>query len=134
MPGDRPTEQELRKAYAPLVPKEQRAAYEQTKLPDMDFKYFSGASAELSLPYLSGSQPVVTRNLSPEGEFRFHTPEDQPRIAIDIGEGSQEPEVVLHTLMIDMEARQLEMVWRAAIEYPGLDWLPQLTKLEVQIA
>ncbi|MCC7335895.1 MAG: DUF2169 domain-containing protein [Pirellulaceae bacterium] len=134
MPGDRPTEQELRKAYAPLVPKEQRAAYEQTKLPDMDFKYFSGASAELSLPYLSGSQPVVTRNLSPEGEFRFHTPEDRPSIAIDIGEGSQEPEVVLHTLMIDMEARQLDMVWRAAIEYPGLDWLPQLTKLEVQIA
>ncbi|MEO8269508.1 MAG: DUF2169 domain-containing protein [Aureliella sp.] len=134
MPGDRPTEQELRKAYAALVPKEQRAAYEQTKLPDMNFKYFNGASAELFLPYLSGSQSVVTKNLSPDGEFSFQTPEDRPSIAIDIGEGIQEPEVVLQTLMIDMETRQLDLVWRAAIEYPGLDWLPNLTKLEVQIS
>ncbi len=134
MPGDRPTERELRKAYAALVPKEQRAAYEQAELPEMNFKYFSGASADLSLPYLSGSQSVSTKNLSPEGDLSFHTPEDRPEIAIDIGEGVQQPEVVLHTLMIDMQTRQLDMVWRAAIEYPGLDWLANLTKLEVHIA
>jgi hypothetical protein len=40
--------------------------------------------------------------------------------------GMQEPEVVLHTVMIRLEERQLDLVWRAAVPYPGPDWLPRM--------
>ena len=70
-------------------------------------------------------------NLSPEGDLFFHRPGDRPRIALDIGSGPQEPPAVLHTVMIHMEEREVDLVWRAAVPYPGPDWLPEMKKLEV---
>jgi hypothetical protein len=32
-----------------------------------------------------------------------------------------------------MEDRQLDVVWRGAVPYPGRDWLPQMRKMEVFI-
>ena len=133
MPADRATEQELRQAYTPLVPPEQRELYAQTKLPDMDFRFFNGASAGLAAPFLSGDEPVRAVNLTPEGELQFRLPGERPRLGLDIGEGLQEPPVVLHTVMIRMEERQVDLVWRAAVVYPGPDWLPQMRKMEVVV-
>jgi hypothetical protein len=47
--------------------------------------------------------------------------------------GVQEPLVVLHTVMIRMEDRQVDLVWRTAVPYPGPDWLPQMKKMEVLV-
>jgi hypothetical protein len=131
LPADRETEQQMRSAYAKLVPSEHREAYVTHGIPDMDFRFFNGASEGLSLPYLTGGDLVCTANLSPEGRLDFYLPTDPPRIALDIGSGIQAPEVVLHTVQIRMEERQVDMVWRAAVPYPGRDWLPQMRKMQV---
>jgi hypothetical protein len=133
MPADRALEQELRKAYSTLVPPAQRKLYEQTQLPAMDFRFFNGASIGLVLPFLSGAEQVRLLNLDVEGDTQFQLPDERPRVGLDIGQGMQEPEVVLHTVMIRMEVRQVDLVWRAAVPYPGPDWLPKMKKMEVLI-
>jgi hypothetical protein len=133
MPADRAVEQELRQAYAQVLPPGVRAVYADNQLPDMNFRFFNGASPGLVLPFLSGVEKVRLTNLSPEAEIAFQLPGDRPRIGLDIGGGVQEPRVVLHTVMIRMDDRQLDLVWRAAVPYPGLDWLPQMRKLEVLV-
>lgn len=133
MPADRATEQELRKAYAEAVPADQKEMYEKTKLPDMDFRYFNGASPGLVCPYLSGDEEIRLLNLDPEGDTKFQLPGETPKIGLDIGNGVQEPEVVLHTVMLRLEDRELDMVWRGAVPYPGPDWLPEMKKMEVHI-
>src|ERR1043166_1031124 len=134
MPADRPVEQELRKVYATLVPPAQRKLYEQTQMPDMDFRFFSGASPGLVLPFLSGTEQVSLLNLDPQGQTRFLLPGERPRIGLDLGQGLQEPVVVLHTVQMRMEQRQVDLVWRGAVPYPGPDWLPEMKKMEVVIA
>ena len=47
--------------------------------------------------------------------------------------GVQEPTVVLHTVQIRMEERQVDLVWRAAADYPGPDWLQEMKTMEVLI-
>lgn len=133
MPADRATEQEMRAAYAQLVPTDQREAYVQHGLPDMDFRFFNGASAGLALPFLQGGEAVRTANLSPEGRLDFRLPSDAPRIGLDIGSGVEATEVVLQTVQIRMEERELDLVWRAAVPYPGRDWLPQMRRMEVVV-
>jgi hypothetical protein len=135
MPADRATEQELRQAYAKLIPdSSQREAYLKHGLPDMDFRFFNGASRGLVFPYLKGGEQVAAENLTPEGTISFQLPHDAPRLGLDIGSGVQEPEVVMHTVMIRMEDRQVDVVWRGAVLYPGPEWLPEMRKMEVSVA
>jgi hypothetical protein len=133
MPADKPLERELRKAYAQSLPADKRKAYEDNHLPDMDFRFFNGASAGLVVPFLTGDEQVRTVHLTQEGEMAFQLPGERPQIGLDIGSGMQEEQVVLHTIMIRMEQKQLDLVWRAAFPYPGRDWLPQMTNMEVLI-
>ena len=107
--------------------------YEKTQLPNMDFRFFNGASPGLVLPWLSGEEVVGTSNLTPDGELRFQLPGDRPQLGLDIGSGVQEEPALLHTIMIRMEERQVDLVWRAAIPYPGPDWLPEMQKMEVYV-
>ena len=134
LPADRAVEQELRQAYAKLVPAEHREAYLKHGLPDMDFRFFNGASRGLAMPYLTGGEQVVTENLVPEGILTFRLPGEAPKIALDIGAGLQAPPVVLHTVMVRMDDRQVDLVWRVAVPYPGRDWFPQMRKMEVHVA
>jgi hypothetical protein len=133
LPADRPTEQEMRQAYAKLLPADQRAAYLKHGIRDMDFSFFQGASRGLAMPYLSGGEEVWTENLSPEGRLHFWLPPDKPRLGLDIGSGLQAPATVMHTVAIHMEERQIDIVWRCAVPYPGRDWLPQMQKMDVSI-
>jgi hypothetical protein len=133
MPADRPTEQQLRALYSKVIPPHQRALYSQTQLPDMNFAFFSGASPGLALPFLNGGEFIQTFHLTPEGALDFFLPSEEPRIGLDIGEGVQEPGVFLQTVMIRMEDRQVDLVWRSALPYPGPDWLPEMRKFEVQV-
>ena len=131
MPGDRAVEQQLRQAYALVVPADQREMYTQTRLPDMDFRFFNGASPGLVLPFLTGGEWVRLINLTPDGELRLQLPIERPKLGLDVGAGVQEPEVALHTVMIRADEGQLDLVWRGAVPYPGPDWLPQMRKMEV---
>ena len=133
MPADKAVEEELRQAYALAVPPAQRQQYLDAKLPDMDFRFFNGAPPGMVLPYLAGDEDITATNLSRDGSLSFALPGDKPRIGLDIGEGAQEPTVVLHTVMIRLDDRQVDLVWRAAVPYSGPDWLPEMRKLEVMI-
>jgi len=133
MPADRKYEEQLRAAYTELVPAEQRELYDQTRLPDMNFNFFHGASPGLALPFLNGNETITTINVTPEGSLAFQLPGELPRIGLDIGFGVQEPPVFLQTVMIRMEERLVDLVWRGAITYPGPDWFPEMRKMEVHI-
>jgi hypothetical protein len=134
LPRDRPVEQELRKAYAALLPADQREPYLKNGFRDMDFRFFNGASPGLALPVLKGGETVVTENVSPAGRLSFNLPKEAPRIGLDIGDGIQEPEVVMQTVMIRMDEGQIDIVWRGAVPYRGPEWLPEMRKMEVAIA
>jgi len=134
MPADRETEQELRKAYAALVPAEHRDTYLSNGIRDMDFHFFNGASSGLIMPYLTGDEEIATANLGPEGIVSFHLPGDMPEIGMDIGEGIMQTKVVIHTVMIHMEERQVDIVWRGAVPYKGPDWLVEMRKMETIIS
>jgi hypothetical protein len=134
MPADEGLEEELRNAYATVLPPDQKELYLKHRLPKMDFRFFNGASPGLAFPYLTGTETMVLENLTPEGRLEFALPGGKPRVQIDIGLGPQEPEAVLHTVQIHGEERQVDLVWRAAIPYPGPDWLSQMAKLDLTIA
>ena len=134
LPRDRAVEQELRQAYAQLVPADQREAYVNNGFRDMDFRFFNGASEGLALPFLQGGETILTENLHPDGRVSFQLPTDTPRIGLDIGGGAQEPPVVLHTVMIHMDEGQVDLLWRGAVVYEGPDWLPQMRKMDVLVS
>jgi hypothetical protein len=107
--------------------------YDKTGLPDMDFRFFNGASPGLVVSYLEGSEAITLRHVTREGELRFALAGERPEMEIDIGSGPLKPDVVLHTLVIRSEDRQLDLVWRGAIPYPGPEWLPQMRKCDIRI-
>ncbi len=131
MPGDAALEKELREANAALLDKKNRDLYLANPLPRMDFRYFNGAA--LSVPYLSGTETIRLENLTPEGVWEFKLPGQTPKVHIDMGLGPQDPQAVLHTVQIRGEDRQIDLVWRACVPYPGPDWLPQMTKLDLTV-
>ena len=134
MPGDRAFEQQLRRQYAQVVPPAQRADYEKTGLPDIDFTFFNGASRGLILPYLERGERLAFRNLHPSGDIIGALPEEWPIVTLDIGRGMPQPSRgVLQTVLVRLDALEIDLVWRAAFPYPGLDWLPQLRHMHVEI-
>lgn len=133
MPADRPVEQELRQAYAKLLPADQRGPYLTHGIRDMDFAFFNGASPGLVRPHLVGGEWIGTENLSRHGRLDFQLPGEAPRIGLDIGEGVQEPTVVLQTVMIRMDEGRVDLVWRGAVPYRGPDWLPEMRKMDVHV-
>ena len=133
LPRDRAVEQELRKTYAQLLPPDQREPYMKHGFRDMDFAFFNGASPGFVFESLAPGEAVATENLAPEGQLVFRLPKLTPRLGLDIGSGLELPEVALHTVMIDMDARLVDLVWRAAVPYRGPDWLPKMQKMDVLV-
>lgn len=131
MPADRATEQELRRAYADLLTPEQREPYLKHGIRDMDFRFFNGAAPGLAMERVRPGERVTTHNLCPEGELSFNLPTDSPRLGLDIGRGIEEPAVALHTVMIRLDERQVDLVWRGAVPYEGPEWLPKMRKMNV---
>ena len=122
----------LREETLGLVPKGQIALARQFKLPSFDLRFENGASLGLALPYLAGGEAVRLVNLTAEGEFRFELPKDAPRIMLDISLGENELEPILQTVCVHAEEKELDLVWAGAHEYPGRDWLPEMTRMVVR--
>jgi hypothetical protein len=133
VPGFVDFDEPMREETLGLVPRRQMALARQFRLPSFDLRFNNGASLGLTFPYLSGGEPVRLVNLTPEGHLEFTLPQDTPRILLDIGLGENELKAVLHTVSIRTEERQLDLVWRGAQEYPGIDWLPEMKRLHVEI-
>jgi hypothetical protein len=124
----------MRKVYARLIPPAQRADFARTALPDMDFSWFNGASRGLVRPFLRGDETIAFRNLHHAGDIVSRLPGDRPRVGLDLGiAAAEEQEAVIHTVTVRLHALELDMIWRAAFSYPGLDWLPQMRRMQVII-
>ncbi|MBN1980865.1 MAG: DUF2169 domain-containing protein [Chitinivibrionales bacterium] len=131
MPGDIKHEEAIRHSYAAGMNKNESAVFEKTRLPVMDFSFFNGASTGLSVPYLKGDEEISLVNLTPSSTFTTGLPGQAPAIRIDIGDGPVEVTAVLQTLLIRMDEHEFDLVWRGAVEYPGMDWLPQMKRMSV---
>jgi hypothetical protein len=123
----------LREESLGLVPERQIALARQFKLPSFDSRFYRGASLGLSMPYLQGGERVVLTGLTDDGELEFSLPRDTPSIGLDIGLGMKTPEVVLQTVTIRVDDRELDLVWRGAHPYPGVDWLPEMKTLTLEV-
>jgi hypothetical protein len=119
----------LREEQLGLVPQNQIILARQLKLPSFDARFNSGASHGLVLPYLAGTERVTLTNLMEEPEVSFDLSGEPPRLMLDIGLGENELEPVLHTVCIRGEDRQVDLIWRGAHPYPGIEWLPEMKRL-----
>jgi hypothetical protein len=134
MAGDRALETYLRREFARVIPPHQRADYAKTAIRAMDFAFFNGASRSLVRPYLEPGERIAFRNLHPSGDIVGALPARWPVLSLDIGQGAAEAtRGVLQTLLIRLDALEMDLVWRAAFAYPGLDFLPRLRRLHVEI-
>jgi hypothetical protein len=132
-PGFVDLEEELREEKLGLVPEHQIALARQFKLPSFDARFNNGASLGLALPYLAGNEAIRLTNLTPEGDLAFHLPRDPPEIRLNIGFGDNHLEAVLHTVCVRIEEKQVDLVWRGAHEYPGIDWLPEMKQMVAHV-
>jgi hypothetical protein len=129
VPGFVDPDEVMREEALGLVPRGQIALARRFKLPGFDVRFNNGASLGLALPHLGGGEIVRLRNLTPDGALDFQLPSDPPRIALDIGRGETTLDPVLHTVSIRVKQMEVDLVWRGAHPYPGVDWLPEMKRL-----
>jgi hypothetical protein len=133
IPGYVDPDEVLREETMGLVPQNQIALARQFKLPSFDARFNSGASPGLAVPYLKGGEQVKLIRLTPEEQLAFTLPVDPPRIMLNIGQGANEMEPVLHSVCVYPEEMKLDLVWRGAQQYPGMDWLPEMKIMDVEV-
>jgi len=133
VPGFLEPDEVMREEILGIVPKGQIALARQFKLPSFDVRFNNGASYGLALPYLNGDERVSLKHLTQDGFLEFMLPSDPPRIMLNIGLGENELKAELHTVCIQPEKMQVDMVWRGAHEYPGTDWLPEMKQMDADI-
>jgi hypothetical protein len=117
-----------------LVPKNHIALARGLKFPSFHPLFSNGASPGLAFPRLSGGETVRLRGLTRGGQLQFRLPEEKPYFAVDFGMGPKTPDPLIDTVCIRGEDMQVDLVWRGSVPYPGLDWLPEMKKLEVEAA
>jgi hypothetical protein len=116
-----------------LVPRNQIALGRQFRLPSYDVRFNHGASLGLSVPFLGGGEAVRLVNLTPDGLLELSLPRKWPALSLDIGFGAKELTPVIHTACVRVADKQLDMIWRGAMRYPGVDWLPQMKQLAAEV-
>lgn len=124
----------LREETLGLVPKGQIALFRQFKLPSFDVRFNNGASRGLTLPHLAGQETLRLTHLTPSDSLSFQLPGEKPAIMLDIGLGENELDPALDTVCVRLEEMQVDLVWRGSHVHPGLDWLPEMKKLVVEVA
>jgi hypothetical protein len=134
MPPYLDSDEVMREEILGLVPKRQAALSRQFKLPSFHPYFNNGASPGLIFRALTGVEPIKLIGLTPSGLLGFTLPGDTPRLMLDIGLDENELYPVLHTVCIRPDEMQVDLVWRGAHPYPGLDWLPQMKRLHAEVA
>jgi len=98
--------------------------------PVLNSQYYNGAHPLMQLPYLSPGETIRLVYMDPDHpSFAFTLPPTAPRAVLDLGEGAQTMDMVLHTLEIHKPTNQLSMVWRGACRYAGLSALQSVESL-----
>ncbi len=130
MPGFVDVEEVMREELAGWVPRGQVVLARQFKLPAFDVRFNNGASPGLVVPYLAGNERINLKGLAADGELVFFLPGEAPGITLDIGLGVNPLKVFLQTVLVRMEDMQVDLIWQGSHEYPGIDWLPEMKRLD----
>ena len=126
-------DQVMREEALRQVPRGQVALSRQLKLPSYHPLFNNGASSGLMFDSLVGNEPVQLMGLSDGGDLKFSLPADRPAMSLDLGHGEKQLAPFLHTVCIRPEDHEVDLIWRGAQSYPGVDWLPQMTRLKAQV-
>lgn len=133
LPGFVDVDEIMREETLGWVPPKQIALAKQFKLPAFDIRFNNGASPDLIRPYLTRNELLVLTNMTPDGRLEFTLPNEAPGIILDIGLGRNELTPALQTVCIRVEDRQVDLIWQGAHAYPGLEWLPEMKRMDVGI-
>jgi hypothetical protein len=133
LPAHKEFEDELFKLYLQNMPESEHKLMKSTRLPIMDFKFFSGASEGLSFPYILGQEIIKTTNMTPSGLCYFKLPNEKPSVSLTINKIHYEPKPELYTVMIRMEERQVDLTWCAYIKCPDSEWFTSIKNVELKI-
>lgn len=80
---------------------------------DFDFQYFQSAPPDQRVAHLQGGEPVLLRNLSPEGTLGFEIPRMPLHVLLIPHHGAPvRARPVIDTLIIEPEARRFTLTWR----------------------
>lgn len=83
---------------------------------DFDTAYWNGAHPDMRIPHLAGGEEIMLTNLTPEGALTFRLPGHLPLLQARYRggrSGSVFPK--LDTLIIEPDARNVSLVWRAVL-------------------
>lgn len=131
MPGFVSANTVMREESLGIVPAGQIALSRQFKLPSYDVRFANGASLGLQFRDMRGGEMIRLANLTPGGGVvSFVLPAALPAIGLDLGQGAQPLSVVIHTVCIEPAEQRVDIVYRGALQYPGIDWLPNMTRLD----
>lgn len=93
--------------------------------------FFNGAAPGLSLPFLKGDEAIKLAYLDADHpQFTFNLPGKRPRAWIDVGEGPEEMEMALHTVVIYKDVNRVTLTWRGCAYYGGIEAMKKFTALE----
>jgi hypothetical protein len=82
---------------------------------DFDSRYFQAAPDDQQTDYLRGGEDVLLLNLTPQERAGFRIPEMDVPVTFFLKKGGHETvQAVIDTLMIDTEARRVEITWRTS--------------------
>jgi hypothetical protein len=133
MPGYVDVDEVMREELLNWVPKRQVALSRQFRLPSFDVRFNNGGSWGLIVPFLEGSERVTVDGLTTGGPLSFDLPGERPAMSLDIGLGEAALKTVLHTVLVRVDDGEVDLIWRGALEYPGVDWLPEMQGLRVEV-
>lgn len=134
MPADTVIYEKIREVSMGYVPRDHIESFKKLKMKIMDFRFFNGATPGMTLPYMKGDECIKLLNLDPEyPELRFQLPNEKPHMSIDIGDGVNDLDVVLHTFMIFKEQNKVCLTWRGAMPYGGPEQFQFFKDLNVSV-
>ncbi len=99
--------------------------------PMINPQFYNCASSGLMFPNLNGNEPITLIYMDADfPEFKFELPGQRPSAWLDVGEGPEDMDMVLHTVEINKEQNQLAMVWRGSAYYGGPEAMGDFERLE----
>lgn len=99
----------------------------------MDRGFYNGANPVWQIEHLDGDEDVFLTNLDANGSSFFKLPSARPYVRFDRGEGWEQVEVDLDTLIIDREDEKVFMVWRGEVQYGGPDDIGEWPRTDIDV-
>lgn len=133
LPSHKEFENQLFDAYIENMSGGDKKILSENRLPTMNFDFYNGASEGLSFPYLNGDEEIRTNQLVPDGQCNFQLPGQKPQVIITLEGKLYEPKPKLHTILIRMEDKQVDITWCTSVDIPSIKWLTEVTDINAMI-